>query len=261
MAKLICSKCKKSKPLTIEYFRAHKHTRSGFNTQCRQCEKDYRKGYNFRHKKERGDYDKEYQRKLRNRNENKIVIPECKKCSNCKEVKASDEFYLCKTRKDGIGCYCKKCKKDYEDKNRDKGRIRTKKYYLTHKKEKNEYVRNRLKTDIEFRLLHRLRSRLGLACSLSGNKKAFRTEELLGCSVHFFKEYMEAKFETGMTWDNHSFHGWHIDHIKPCAAFDLSKPEQQKECFHYTNLQPLWAGDNMSKNSYYKWKYIRKNNP
>ena len=50
-----------------------------------------------------------------------------------------------------------------------------------------------------------------------------------------------------MTWENHTTHGWHIDHVKPCAVFDLSKPEEQKKCFHYTNLQPLWAKENLSK--------------
>jgi hypothetical protein len=52
-----------------------------------------------------------------------------------------------------------------------------------------------------------------------------------------------------MSWDNHGKHGWHIDHIRPCASFDFSDPEQQQQCFHYSNLQPLWAGDNLSKGS------------
>jgi hypothetical protein len=50
-----------------------------------------------------------------------------------------------------------------------------------------------------------------------------------------------------MSWDNYGFRGWHIDHKKPCALFDLSLPEQQRECFHFSNLQPLWAADNLAK--------------
>jgi hypothetical protein len=50
-----------------------------------------------------------------------------------------------------------------------------------------------------------------------------------------------------MSWGNYGLHGWHVDHIIPCASFDLTDPEQQRQCFHYTNLQPLWAEDNLRK--------------
>ena len=54
-----------------------------------------------------------------------------------------------------------------------------------------------------------------------------------------------------MTWENHGQYGWHVDHIKPCALFDLTKIEEQKKCFHYTNLQPLWWRDNIKKSHHY----------
>jgi hypothetical protein len=76
---------------------------------------------------------------------------------------------------------------------------------------------------------------------------------LLGCSVSFLKGFLEAKFTEGMTWQNHG--EWHIDHIKPCASFNLLDEEEQKKCFHYTNLQPLWAAENLSKGC----KYIDEN--
>jgi hypothetical protein len=72
-------------------------------------------------------------------------------------------------------------------------------------------------------------------------------QKLLGCSVDEFKAHLESLFQPGMTWDNHSKEGWHIDHIKPCASFDLTDPKQLAECFHYTNQRPLWAFDNLSK--------------
>ena len=82
--------------------------------------------------------------------------------------------------------------------------------------------------------------------------------QLLGCSIAYFKNHIQEQFNDGMTWDNHGtgFNGndmkeWHIDYIKPCASFDLSKPEQQRECFHYSNLQPLWALDNKKKGGKY----------
>ena len=52
-----------------------------------------------------------------------------------------------------------------------------------------------------------------------------------------------------MSWDNYGLHGWHVDHIKPCASFDLSKPIEQRKCFNFNNLQPLWAIDNLRKGS------------
>jgi hypothetical protein len=71
----------------------------------------------------------------------------------------------------------------------------------------------------------------------------------LGCSKQDFILYFQAKFKEGMTWENHG--EWHIDHIKPCASFNLLDEEEQKKCFHYTNLQPLWASENLSKGSKY----------
>jgi len=57
--------------------------------------------------------------------------------------------------------------------------------------------------------------------------------------------HLERQFKDGISWDNYG--EWHIDHIRPCAKFDLSKPEEQRACFHYTNLQPLWEKENVSK--------------
>ena len=66
-------------------------------------------------------------------------------------------------------------------------------------------------------------------------------------SLEDFKKHLESKFKEGMTWDNHTFKGWHIDHIIPCSSFDLTDPKQQEECFHYSNMQPLWWYENLSK--------------
>ena len=66
-------------------------------------------------------------------------------------------------------------------------------------------------------------------------------------NIESYKKYLEAKFQNGMDWTNYG--EWHIDHIIPCAKFNLTNPEEQKKCFHYTNTQPLWAKDNLSKGS------------
>lgn len=69
----------------------------------------------------------------------------------------------------------------------------------------------------------------------------------LGCTIEFFQTYVESLWQPGMTWENWTKHGWHLDHIKPLASFDLEDPEQCKLAVHYTNLQPLWAHENWVK--------------
>lgn len=85
------------------------------------------------------------------------------------------------------------------------------------------------------------------ATKKQGTIKSKRTLELLGTSIEIFRQWLESQFTKGMTWSNIGKFGWHIDHVKPCASFDLTDPHQQKACFHYTNLQPLWWRDNLSK--------------
>lgn len=113
-------------------------------------------------------------------------------------------------------------------------------------------TRNKRRNDPEYRLLGILRGRVGAALRGVGAKRAARTSELVGCTIPELRSHLQAMFQPGMTWENHARDGWHIDHIKPCALFDLTDPAQQRECFHYTNLQPLWAADNHAKKD--KWK-------
>lgn len=79
--------------------------------------------------------------------------------------------------------------------------------------------------------------------------KAASTKELLGCSREHLLAWLQFWMKPGMTWENYG--EWHIDHKKPCASFDLTKPDEQRKCFHYTNLEPLWAADNFSKGAKY----------
>lgn len=77
--------------------------------------------------------------------------------------------------------------------------------------------------------------------------KSEKTEVLLGITIKELKVYLQGKFTEGMTWENYG--KWHIDHIVPLSRFDLSTGENQKKAFHYTNLQPLWAKDNLQKHA------------
>lgn len=102
---------------------------------------------------------------------------------------------------------------------------------------------------ITSKLSHSLRRRLRRA--IKGGYKAGSVIRDLGCTIDELKTYLGEKFEEGMTWDNWAFDGWHIDHIRPLASFDLADREQFLQACHYTNLQPLWAKENMAKGSKY----------
>lgn len=106
-------------------------------------------------------------------------------------------------------------------------------------------IAERRKTDVLFRLRGLLRTRLRTA--LSGNYKSGSAIRNLGCSLEEFKKHIESKFKPGMNWDNHGQYGWHIDHIKPLSSFNLNDVNQLNEACHFTNLQPLWAKDNLVK--------------
>jgi hypothetical protein len=111
-----------------------------------------------------------------------------------------------------------------------------------------DYAGRRRREDIGFRILGNLRCRI--RDTVRGQKSA-RTVLLLGCSIPSFLLYIESKFEPGMTWQNYG-KLWEIDHIMPCAIFDLSKSEHQKRCFHFSNMQPLTVTDNRKKHTRYE---------
>ena len=125
-------------------------------------------------------------------------------------------------------------------------RIKTqKRYRKNHATQINAHRNNRLKFDTDFKLRYYLSCRIRKA--IKGLNKSKTTLKLLGCSIKTVRKHIESQFKSGMSWSNYGYYGWHIDHIIPCSSFDLSKPSEQKKCFHYTNLQPLWAKDNMQK--------------
>ena len=135
----------------------------------------------------------------------------------------------------------------WREKNKEKIAEYNKKYSQKNReflnKKSCELNKIRRKIDPVYVLMRRERVRVYDA--LKGIRKAARTETLLGCSYDFFRGYIEGKFVENMGW--HNMGEWHIDHIRPLASFDLNDEEQQKQAFHYTNQQPLWAMDNLKK--------------
>jgi superfamily II DNA or RNA helicase len=116
---------------------------------------------------------------------------------------------------------------------------------------KIKYERHRRKTDPLHRLTSNLRNRLNLAFKSQRAEKTLATFTLVGCTKEELRQHLVSQFREGMTLENHG-KVWHIDHIRPCASFDLSDPNQATLCFHYSNLQPLFADENIRKGD--RWK-------
>lgn len=125
-------------------------------------------------------------------------------------------------------------------------------YRLKHRKEciKRcvDWARRKRDTDTNYRLNWLLRSRILSAIKKQLGDKAYKTIELLGCSIQVVREHIERQFRDGMTWKNHG-KVWEIDHIQPVSSFDLTMPKEQKKAFNYKNLQPLIKKENRLKGS------------
>ncbi len=158
----------------------------------------------------------------------------------------------------------KECGKKYYEKNKHKKQNYNKIYYETNKEKiitqhkeyiiRNKdrireyfrnYVSNRSKKDIDFKIMRRLRSRLNMALNKDKNEK---TVKLIGCSIIFFRNWIEYQFNEFMNWSNYGSY-WNIDHVIPCASFDLTIVSEQFECFNWKNCRPLKSEDNISKGS------------
>ena len=194
------------------------------------------------------------------------LLPAEKMCGCCQVSKDSGCFPLNRTEPDGLALWCKDCynqkARTYKQKRREdhvavcltclkekpRGKMSAEN---TAKCKQCKQTRKtvRWSKDSMYRLQESCRSRVYKA--IKAEKKASATIHLVGCTWEHLKEHLQQQFTEGMTWENHGLRGWHIDHIRPCASFDLSDPAQQAACFNFINLQPLWAKDNLQKGS--KW--------
>ena len=189
-----------------------------------------------------------------------------KYCWYCDKNLDTSLYHKSKNRHDGLQGMCKKCHKSYRSKWLDKNKIQykdkckewsiknkehvseTKKIWRDNNREyfrehQRKYKALKRKNDPIFRITANLRTRLRKA--IKDINKSKKTMELLGCSIEEFKEHIEKKFKKEMTWNNYG--EWELDHIKPCCSFDLTDIDQQKKCFHYSNIQPLWKKEHRQK--------------
>lgn len=117
------------------------------------------------------------------------------------------------------------------------------------RKKQYEWRNKKYATDVAFHMKHNMRARLHKAIKRAKTQKTSRYKDLIGCDNQHLMKYLESLWLPGMTWENYGYgkDRWTVDHKLPCASFDLTDPEQQRKCFHYTNLQPMWWLDNLAK--------------
>ena len=231
------------------------------NAKIRHAKKEYDKQYNLKNKERLIKYrlkNKEIisERGKNYRLNNKERIKEQRKqyyLNNKEYIKEKGKEYILKNEET-----FKKYQKEYRLKNKERVKEYNKKWRLKNREHEKQYYLNnkkhitkvRLKWDAEqkknnpnYRLKGALRRRVYSA--LKGKNKSASTMKLIGCSVDKLWNHLESKFESWMTKENYGL--WHVDHIVPCASFNLTCPEQQRICFNYKNLQPLEAIENIKK--------------
>jgi len=184
-------------------------------------------------------YNREAQKRFAQTEKGKKYLKEKLKKWVKKKKEVDPEYFkkFQKNRAEYFKAYQTKERRENPEKARERTRKGMKKFY------------QKTKAIPKYIILRALRKRLGFALNAIKQKKNISTISLLGCSIEKFRRHIELKFQNRMNWK--SYGKWHIDHIKPIAKFDLNDLEEQKKCFHYTNLQPLWAIENMKKGARY----------
>jgi len=278
---ITCTKCKQTKPEN-KFWRSSKK-RNGCMSACKNCT---RKQPSWQPNARRASYERtkilvtaeEQERRKRNRKYaiRKAVRPDgLIVCSKCKQLKPGIDFYNSSKSRNGKMSACKACvklepyfnspayKRAYHQKHAKRIQAKVRAYEAAARLDpvKWEHIRKgRCKAERLRRRAFtaqgrprapgvRIRRTLSrrISSELRGLRKAASTRILIGCTVDELKIHLANQFTEGMTWENYGLKGWHVDHRIPCAAFDLTDPAQQKECFRFQNLQPMWAIDNLKK--------------
>lgn len=261
----ICTGCKINK--IFSEFDKSKKGKNGLSSKCKVCISEYqRKRYEEnkeelqvrakisreknkekmlirrkKDKKKKAEYDKEYQKKHKERidtnrkkyeKNNREKILENKKTYYKENKEYFVQYAIDNEEKIALSRKKRRERRSEEEKKAERERDR-------------KYTQERVSTDPEYKLRRSLRRRLNMA--VRNEFKSGSAVFDLGCSIEDFKKYIESLWQPGMSWDNYSREGWHLDHKKPLSSFNLSNREQLLIACHYTNIQPLWAIDNLKK--------------
>lgn len=237
MSTKFCGKCGEMKPV-FDFSKCAKRS-DGLQTACKVCNAHYRTENHTRILQVAKDYNARPSTKAANK------------------LWVSDNMALISSqRREKYGRRAPHFagqQKQYRLRNPERTRETAKRYREKHPEKVRDasrnYMRKRLGQDLVFRTKARLRTAVYTALRRALSGKTSKTEELLGCSFAFFYQYFQAQFLPGMSWGN--WGEWHLDHIRPVSRFNSLDPEQARLCNHYTNLQPLWAVDNLRKSNKY----------
>ena len=215
----ICRICNLEKGLVDFHFRKDNQK---FRTECKSC--------GYKTQKERNSKKinqiKEYKRNYFQKNKEKIL-------ERKRHLRQSD-----------LKKYKEETKKYYE-KTKELQKERKINWINSNRKKYNNYWTNRKKTDVEFTLITNMRSRICNYLNSKNISKNNKTFYIVGCTPKQLKEHLEKQFVDGMSWDNRK--DWHIDHIVPLSS--AKTEEELIKLFHFSNLQPLWAIDNIKKSN------------
>jgi hypothetical protein len=219
----ICNKCKQNKELNL--FPKRSKSKDGYDTICKECKNILLKQYYQINTDKIQQYYFNNKEKFIERNKKYVDTKKKWRDDNKEHLK---EYY-----------------NNWREQNIEWLSQKQREYSKSRQKIRNAKDIERRKNDPQFRIACALRGRIGM---LLKKNKTSRTIELLGCSLEHFKNHLESKFTLKMNWDNYGSY-WEVDHIIPCSSFDLTYIEQQKQCFHYTNTQPLTKLENRTKSN------------
>lgn len=232
----ICYTCKKEKD--ISNFNKNKRNRDGLNGTCKSCQVEYARKHRANNREMYREHVKKYAHTEKG-------IERRRKFQKTDKAKKAQSRYRNKPEsKQKIHEYTST--QEYRDRQREKRQANLE------ERRARELIYNRERRKIpEVRIKSALRARLCTILKRSNGSRSSKMVEIIGCTMPFLRSYLESLWKDGMCWQNYGFGRghWVIDHIVPCDNFNLLDPEQQKLCFHYSNLRPLWWEENAAKSN------------
>lgn len=221
----------------VKYYKNNKDKILDYHKEYGKKNKDIISKKGIEYRKNNNDYVKERDRQARlNSIDRRLAKEKEYRLKKTPEQKIKDAEYA----------------KEWRVKNAEK--LKQQAYARKHikREQRRVWCNNKSATDIGFRILKNLRGRTRFALNRDKAVKSDTTEKMLGCTIPFFKNYFESLFTEDMNWYLFMKGEIWIDHKKPCSKFDLTQESEQRACFHYTNLQPLFWYDNIKKSNHYE---------